>query len=70
MFPFLADVRKWNIAQYQNIVLNEWFPAMHGGALPPYVDYDDTQTPALDVYVRYFTRLVFMYSTSFIQDDS
>lgn len=43
--------RKWNTAQYQNIVLGEWFEEWHRTPLPQYNGYDDNETPDIDVCV-------------------
>lgn len=41
--------KKWNIAQYQNIVFNEFFPGWLGETLPDYDSYDDEETPDIDI---------------------
>jgi len=42
--------RRLNMAQYQNIVFNEFFPAVHGEPLPEYTGYDDNETADVSVF--------------------
>lgn len=39
------EARKWNVAEYQSIAVNEWLPAFAGKALPPYAGYKSTLNP-------------------------
>lgn len=46
------NARRINIAQWQNIVLNEYFPQWHGigiNELPLYTGYNETEYPDIDV---------------------
>lgn len=46
------NARRINIAQWQNIVLTEYFDQWHGttNALPPYTGYNETQSPDIDIF--------------------
>ena len=48
LFACLFD-RKWNRAQYQNIVYGEWFEGWHDTSLSTYTGYDDTESPDIDM---------------------
>jgi hypothetical protein len=41
------EARKWNIAEYQSIAVNEWLPAFVGRGLPPYAGYVSTINPGV-----------------------
>eukprot|EP00937_MAST-01D_sp_MAST-1D-sp2_P006503 g6503.t1 len=43
--------RRWNIAQFSNVVLYEWLPLMAGQQLPPYAGYNASANPAMDSFV-------------------
>lgn len=47
------NARRINIAQWQNIVLNEYFPQWHGigiNELPLYTGYNETESPDIDIF--------------------
>lgn len=69
--PTLSDeevyqlARKWNIAQYQNIVFNEFLPGWYREFLPVYTGYDDEETPDIDIL---FSTASFRFGHSCIQN--
>lgn len=43
------EARKWVIASYQRIVIDEWLPVLLGQPLPPYPGYDPSIDPQVSV---------------------
>lgn len=44
------NARKWTIAVYQNIVFNEWIPALLNTNLPEYKGYNGSIDPSIEVF--------------------
>jgi len=62
------DARRYNIAQFQNIVFNEYFPQWHGigeNELPPYTGYNSSLTTAIDVF---FSTCTYRFGHTGISD--
>ena len=67
--PCLCSLhRKWNIAQYQNIVFGEWFEAWHRTPLPAYTGYDDNETPDIDVCVPHSAFMIASWCAAVLLD--
>ncbi|XP_068083975.1 dual oxidase 1-like [Anabrus simplex] len=46
------EARKWVIATYQHIVINEWLPAWLNDHLPPYQGYNPSIDPQIDQFFQ------------------
>jgi len=45
------EARKWNVAEYQHVAIDEWLPVYVGQALPEYSGYKSTVNPGVaDVF--------------------
>ncbi|CAJ0831515.1 11050_t:CDS:10 [Entrophospora sp. SA101] len=62
---YFEEARKWNIAFYQKVVVEEYLNVILGKQLPPYQKYDPGLTPGIDVF---FSTVTFRYGHSDMSD--
>ncbi|CAH1764119.1 12503_t:CDS:10 [Entrophospora sp. SA101] len=62
---YFEEARKWNIAIYQKVVMEEYLGVILGKQLPPYQKYDPALTPGIDVF---FSTVTFKYGHSELSD--
>jgi hypothetical protein len=61
---YFKEARRWNIAQYQKIVSEEYMGILTGSPLPAYKGYDPNMIPGTDVF---FSIVAFRYAHSEIR---
>nr|CAG8539981.1 14372_t:CDS:10 [Entrophospora candida] len=62
---YFEVARRWNIAFYQKVVVEEYLNVILGKQLPPYQKYDPDLTPGIDVF---FSTVTFRYGHSDMSD--